>query len=50
MVVGRNGIIIFLELVVDREDSFNTDKGIIMNLSVDLFLTQKLDLNTTFGA
>lgn len=43
--VGRNGIIIFLELIVDREGSFNTDKGIKMNLSVDLVLTQKFDLN-----
>lgn len=43
--VGRNGIIIFLELIVDREGSFNTDKGIKMNISVDLVLTQKFDLN-----
>lgn len=40
---------IFLELVVDREGSFNTEKGIKMNLPVYLVLTQKLDLNTTFG-
>lgn len=50
MVVGRNSIIILLDLVVDREGSFNSDKVIKMNLSVDLVLTQKLDLNTTFGA
>lgn len=37
-------------LSVDREGSFNRDKGIKMNLFVDLVLTQKLGLNTTFGA
>lgn len=32
MVVQWKGIIIFLEVIVGREDSFKTDKSIKMNL------------------
>lgn len=38
-----------LELTVEREGSFNVDKGIQVNLSIYLVLIQKLDLNTAFG-
>lgn len=50
MEVGRHGIIIFLEIIVDRKGSFNTEDSIKMNFKVDFVLTQTFDLNTTFGA
>lgn len=50
MVLGRKGITAILDLIADWESSFNIDKSIEINFSLDLVLTQELDLNKTFGA